>query len=174
MNERLPYEEELSKQLNNLQLPEENVSWEDMQRRLEEDDDDEPIITPFQKGCLGGSLLLLLLLLAIWLMIKPTHWPWNRNEKSVISSGESDNDPTYDSVANTRIKKLLKDTGSAAILANPVTEQTGLKGKTKKGITKDLSPSNNKTTLPIEFDGKRKAVLKKYRRKAILHTNIFS
>ncbi len=58
MNERLPYEEELARQLNDLPLPDENISWEDMKRRLEEDDDDSVIIPPSKIGCLGYGLLL--------------------------------------------------------------------------------------------------------------------
>ena len=38
MNERLPYEEQLSQQWNNLPLADENMAWADMKRRLEEDD----------------------------------------------------------------------------------------------------------------------------------------
>ena len=82
MNERLPYEEELSKQLNDLQLPDEDVSWKDMERRLNDDSDDGVIVPPLQRGCLGYSLLLILLALAIWLIVKPGKWPWNKNEKS--------------------------------------------------------------------------------------------
>ena len=71
MNERLPYEEELAKQLEDLHLPDENVAWEDMRRRLEKDkDDDSVIITPPIKGCLGYGLLLLLIATVLFFVFR--------------------------------------------------------------------------------------------------------
>ncbi len=90
MNERLPYEEELAMQLEELHLPDENVAWEDMRRRLEKDkDDDSVIIPPPVKGCLGYGLLLLLIATVLFFVFR-TNKP-----------GESLKSKPVDSVATT-------------------------------------------------------------------------
>ena len=48
MSDRLPYEEQLVQQWNDLPLPDEDMAWADMKRRLEEDDDDS--IIPFSSA----------------------------------------------------------------------------------------------------------------------------
>ena len=40
MNDKLPYEESLEQQLNDLPLPDEEQSWQKMKALLEDDDDD--------------------------------------------------------------------------------------------------------------------------------------
>ena len=40
MNKRLPYEEQMAEQLKQVSLPDENMAWADMKRRLERDDND--------------------------------------------------------------------------------------------------------------------------------------
>lgn len=73
MSERLPYEEQLPQRLRDVPLPDEDLAWADMERRLEEDDDDG-IIAWWRKGCLGwGFLLLALLATGLW-------WFLNRND----------------------------------------------------------------------------------------------
>jgi len=61
MNDRLPYEEQLTQQWNDLPLPDENMAWEDMKRRLEEDDD-KRIIPFWLRGCGLWSLLAVIVL----------------------------------------------------------------------------------------------------------------
>jgi hypothetical protein len=73
MNKRLPYEEEIAKQLENIPLPGENEAWADMKRRLDEDDDDR--VFPFWlNGCLGWSLLGVIVLIVGWWIIRPEKW----------------------------------------------------------------------------------------------------
>ena len=73
MNERLPYEEQLAQQWNDLPLPDENMAWADMKRRLEEDDDDSFI--PFWlRGCALWGLLAVLLLGLGWWIVRPEKW----------------------------------------------------------------------------------------------------
>ena len=50
MNEYLPYEDELKKQLDDLPLPSEDIAWDDMKQRLDKDDKDRPLIPPFLKA----------------------------------------------------------------------------------------------------------------------------
>jgi len=75
MTERLPYEEQLAQQLQQLPLPDENKAWEDMKRRLEEDDDDGIILPWWRRGC-GLWIVVLLLLLA------GGFWLWKREHTS--------------------------------------------------------------------------------------------
>ena len=67
MNERLPYEEQIEQQWDDLPLPDETISWEDMKRRLEEGEDNG--ILPFWlRGCgLWGLLLVVLVGIGWWL-----------------------------------------------------------------------------------------------------------
>jgi len=82
MSDRLPYEEQLKQQLNELPLPDENMAWEDMKRRLEEDDDDG-IILIWLRGCgLWGLLLVVLVVIGWWLFWQPKHE--NKKETAVI------------------------------------------------------------------------------------------
>lgn len=138
MNKRLPYEEELSKRLNDLQLPDEEVSWKDMERRLNDDSDDGVIFPPLQKGCLGYSLLLILLAVVIWLIVKPGKWPWN-NEKNVVSSEKVHNNKK-DTAGNISTRDLqknpkhetLKDFRHAAAASKNQRTKDSLKASNKK------------------------------------------
>ncbi len=56
MNEHVPYEDELKKRLDDLPLPNENIAWEDMKRRLDKDDDDRPIIPPVSVAALPAAI----------------------------------------------------------------------------------------------------------------------
>ena len=80
MNDRLPYEEQLSQQWNDLPLPDEDMAWADMKRRLEEDDDDSFI--PFWlRGCgIWGLLLIVLIGIGWWLFWQPK----NENKKEHV------------------------------------------------------------------------------------------
>ncbi len=67
MNEYSPYEKQLQQQLNDLPLPDENMAWADMKRRLDEEDDDG-IIAWWRPGCgIWGLLLLTTILIGWWI-----------------------------------------------------------------------------------------------------------
>lgn len=67
MSELLPYEQELAQKLQHLPLPDSNVAWEDMKRRLKDDDDDDDIIPFWLRGCaLWGLLGIFILGLGWW------------------------------------------------------------------------------------------------------------
>ncbi len=74
MSERLPYEDSIHDQLNDLPLPNEDRSWEQMRKLLEEDDDNRVPPPIFLRGCLGWGLLLLLVLGGLWLWLRPEKW----------------------------------------------------------------------------------------------------
>jgi len=73
MSERLPYEEQLAQQWNDLPLPDENAAWADMKRRLEEDDDDR-LIPVWLRGCAFWGLIGVLLLGLGWWILRPEKW----------------------------------------------------------------------------------------------------
>jgi hypothetical protein len=75
MNEKLPYEEQLDRGWDELPLPNEDMAWKDMKRRLDEDDDDKIVVPPPRRGCGVGALLIGLLLLGgFWFLLRPEAW----------------------------------------------------------------------------------------------------
>ncbi|HEV8081650.1 MAG TPA: hypothetical protein VGP55_00510 [Chitinophagaceae bacterium] len=85
MNERLPYEEQLLKQWNDLQLPDENFAWEDMKRRLEKDND-KVIIPPAKNGCFIFGLLFMFFAVLLFFIVRPDKWVWNKKEQKIDST----------------------------------------------------------------------------------------
>jgi hypothetical protein len=73
MSERLTYEMQLQQQWIDLPLPDENLAWADMKRRLEEEDD-RPVIAWWRRGCVVWSVLLLTLLAIGWWWFRPEKW----------------------------------------------------------------------------------------------------
>ncbi len=89
MNDRLPYEEQVAQQWIDLPLPDENMAWADMKRRLEEDDDDG-IIPIWLRGC-GLWVLIAIILIGIgWWFIRPDKW-WNKKQatESMTTTGQN-------------------------------------------------------------------------------------
>jgi hypothetical protein len=75
MNEKTPYEEQLDRAWDELPLPNEDMAWKDMKRRLDEDDDDKIIAPPPRSGCGIGALLIGLLLFGgFWFLLRPEKW----------------------------------------------------------------------------------------------------
>jgi len=72
MEHLLPYEVVLNEQWNDLPLPDMNMAWADMKRRLDEDDD-KPVI-PWWKGCAGWAILAVLLVGIAWWIVRPEKW----------------------------------------------------------------------------------------------------
>ena len=137
MNKRLPYEEELSKQLSDLPLPDENAAWQGMKRRLDEDRDGGVIIPPPRKGCLGYSLLLALLAIVIWLVINPAKWPWNKNQKESILSGNVHNSEKNDTAIDNMAKDSTKPSKPGSLVTHVKDLDTVARNK-KERLTKDL------------------------------------
>ena len=78
MNERLPYEDDLSEKLSDLNLPDENMAWADMKRRLDEDTD-KPLAPFLPKGCMGYGIFAALLIALLWIGYKSS---WFSKESS--------------------------------------------------------------------------------------------
>ncbi len=91
MSEQLPYEEQLPHQWDDLVLPDVNLAWEDMKRRLEEDDDQKPLAW-WRRGCMLWGFLLLGLLGASWWLFHPEEWfnsKKENNKSTVIEKKDS-------------------------------------------------------------------------------------
>ncbi len=106
MNERLPYEDELVNRLNDLPLPNEEMAWEDMRRRLEKDDGDKPVIVPLLKGCGGYAILLISLAIVLLLIIDPAKWFHTKVEEqpnniTVVETKTNDNKDRQGGVGKT-------------------------------------------------------------------------
>lgn len=99
MSERLPYGELPEERLTDLPLPDEDLAWEDMRRRLEEDDDDKPVIVWWRRGCMLWGLLLLGLMATGWWFFyhdnkKPvTDKKETSTEKEIVSTIPNRNSP---------------------------------------------------------------------------------
>jgi hypothetical protein len=83
MNDRLPYDDLLAGKLNELPLPDENMAWEDMKKRLEEDERDH-LFPIWFTGC-GVWVIGALLIVAIgWWLARPEKWFTDQKERHVI------------------------------------------------------------------------------------------
>ncbi|HRG80915.1 MAG TPA: hypothetical protein PLO99_00305 [Chitinophagaceae bacterium] len=86
MSERLPYETALATKWSSgsmaadFPLPDENLAWADMRRRLDEDEERRPIAW-WRWGCLGWALLGVLAVGAGWYFLQPQKW-FRRNDKT--------------------------------------------------------------------------------------------
>ena len=129
MNEHLPYEDELMKRLNDLQLPNEDAAWEDMKRRLDKDDEDKPIIPLVFKGCGGYAILLLLVAIVLLLIVDPARWFHGSTKKPHI---------TTDSVEYRKLANKNGKYNHEPVPGNDTAHEILLKDNTalsKKGIT---------------------------------------
>lgn len=81
MNKKLPFEEALEQQMNNLPSPNEDESWQKMKKLL--DENGKPVPLSFLKTYKVWIVLILLLLMGVWFIILPAHAP---KEKPVTTS----------------------------------------------------------------------------------------
>lgn len=93
MSDRLPYEERLSEQLNDLPLPDENLAWGDMRRRLDKDDDDRGFFLFRLPGCVLWGLMLLLVIAVGWWVIRPEKWFTGKTADEKITSVPAQKEP---------------------------------------------------------------------------------
>ncbi len=107
MSERLPYEEHLNNSWQDIPLPDENLAWEDMKRRLEQEDEKPPVAW-WRKGCATWGLLLLLVAITGWFIysgyIKRRDSNQNFTQTPVsLSTGDS---------SRSEIHSIKKDSGN--------------------------------------------------------------
>jgi len=113
MIERLPYENQLAGQwssttaMDDFPLPDENLAWADMRRRLDEDEERRPLAW-WRWVCLGWALLGLLVIGAGWYFLQPQQWfRGNKKNESIIAEQSKATDP-----ANQQEKGKLPIAGS--------------------------------------------------------------
>jgi hypothetical protein len=153
MNEKLPCEEKLPVQLNDLTLPDEDMAWQDMKRRLEEDDDDRIIVPPpVNRGCAGWGLLLLLLLVGAWVLLKPQNWFNKKNEKQTVQiKPTGNNNDTVQSagvinkIKNKNSEILKTDSSTNELKTNPVIDNPG---SSELSLKKAKIDKNESTASP--------------------------
>jgi hypothetical protein len=140
MSELLPYEKQLQQQLNDLPLPDENLAWADMKRRLEEDDDDG-IIAWWRRGCTVWGFLLLVLLATGWWILRPEKWFTNSSKKEQVivqqkdSSAIQRNKPAGELTGNDDKEGSEKD--------NELTNENDNTVTYKEPVSREIIPSNN-------------------------------
>jgi hypothetical protein len=111
MSERLPYEEQLPQQWNNLPLPDEDMAWADMKHRLEEEED-KPLLPFWLRGCAGWALLGLLVVGLGWWMLRPDKWGQKKKENAELHTAVKEQTSRSDSAFT------LKDTSATATNKN--------------------------------------------------------
>ena len=143
MNERLPYEEQLAQQWDDLPLPDENIAWKDMERRLDDNDDDS-IIPVWLRGCGLWSLLAIVLLGLGWWFVRPDKW-LNRKQRT-------ENVTTTD-------QKEKKDNNNTTRISSEDTSQKIKEtvGKKSKDNNKNvlIDPSADSSLTPVNQQSKK-------------------
>ena len=140
MSERLPYEEHLNNSWQDMPLPDENLAWEDMKRRLEQEDEKRPVAW-WRKGCALWGLLLLLLAITGWFIYSA----YNKNSDAdqivtqtpeSLSNGDSNRSEIPSIKRESGISnKNQSDTGTINVLPKEITgsQETNSQQKTSIG-----------------------------------------
>jgi len=176
MSERLPYEEQLPQQWDDLALPDENRAWEDMKQRLEKEDDDK-IVFWWRRGCMLWGFLLLGLLGLGWWVLQPQQWFKGKNEKeettTSISSAEQNKQTinSNDTAAFNNRKKegqtmessnnttgqIIADSSLSAVPVQPQVKKNATASSIRKTLTDEAGmnteiqqPAVKKRTVPVK------------------------
>jgi hypothetical protein len=158
MNDKQPYEQKIEDQLNNLPLPDEDMAWEDMRRRLEKDDDKPvPFFWFYKKWILG--LIGIIILVIGWWILRPEKW-WNKKratENITITTSKDDHtinsnkiinpgDPSENTINDQKAKNELpapnrdRRNGAPGIISLDKVDQKKQESKQKE--TKTASPKS--------------------------------
>ncbi|MEO6612668.1 MAG: hypothetical protein ABIT05_14690 [Chitinophagaceae bacterium] len=154
MSERLPYEEQLPAQWNDLPLPDENMAWADMKRRLEEDND-KPLLPIWLRGCMGWGLLMILVLGLGWWILRPGKW-FRKKEENPQTKGIAENKTNSDSVftlkdsSSTTAKEVRPGSPDSAGTAKVNPGDKDIPGKIIPG-TDEIKNVTNKQKKPVTF-----------------------
>jgi hypothetical protein len=176
MSERLPYEEQIAQQWDDLPLPDENRAWEDMKQRLEEEDDDK-IVFWWQRGCMLWGFLLLGLLGLGWWLLQPQQWFAGKKEKNettaAVSSAEQNrqainrNDTAAFPIrkkeeqpvesSNNTTGQINADSSPSAVPVQPQIKNNPIRSSTRKTLTDEAGmnteiqqPVVKKRTVPVK------------------------
>ena len=154
MSELLPYETKLANELQNLPLPDENMAWADMKRRLDEDDDN--IVPVWWRGCLLWSLLCLVLLVTGWWFLKhTTNDPIKQtiqrtdslNKQSIEKDGNAVNNNNTLPKNDTIKKIIINDSSNTKqIIKDPLID-TGSNTKKEKNVTAKVEMIDSKQAM---------------------------
>jgi hypothetical protein len=161
MSDRLPYEEQVTQQWNDLPLPDESMAWADMKRRLDKDDDDG-IIPIWLRGCGLWGLLAVGLLAIGWWFVRPDKWgSKNQETKSETTIDQKENKNSSNNNNNEKINSddtihLIKSTD----------------GKKPTDGIKDISTTSSAdSSVTGLHHGQKKPLLKKEADISVVATN---
>lgn len=175
MSERLPYEEQLRQQWDDLPLPDENRAWEDMKQRLEEEDDDK-IVFWWRRGCMLWGFLLLGLLGLGWWLLQPQQWftdkkesinttvgskdvnkqTINRNDTAAFNNRKKEEQPVGSN--NNTTGQITGDSSLSTVSVQPQIKNKTTRSSTRKTLTTDEAgmnteiqqPAVKKRTVPVK------------------------
>ena len=142
MNKRSPYEEQMAEQLKQVSLPDENMAWADMRRRLDKDDDDRFI--PFWlNGCLLWTLLAVVILTLGWWIVRPENW----FERKKVESHKIPANRSEEERQNNLSQKTKLQQDSTIFFEGSLKQQNGhIQNHTKEGKGR-ISRKENSGTL---------------------------
>lgn len=153
MNERLPYETQLAGQWStttagaDFPLPDENLAWADMRRRLDEDEEKRPVAW-LRWGCLGWALLGLLVVGAGWYFLQPQNW-FSENRKN--ETVRTEQPPTTGPAKQQEKEKqpiLIVPNGEHQIEIDPANESAD-HDKQEKQIENKKQPASSQALNPL-------------------------
>jgi hypothetical protein len=156
MSERLPYEEQLNQQWNELPLPDENMAWADMKRRLDDDNDGTPIVW-WRRGCGLWGLLLLVLLGLGWWFVRPEQWFMDKTKdnKSSVQQHDDSIKKTLAEKNSTDLKTPENDSSQQKKDAGVKQEKNDERNTTNEtGVTERDNPIHKNETIGTASDVK--------------------
>jgi hypothetical protein len=148
MSDRLPYEDQLAQQLNDLPLPDENMAWADMKRRLEEEDDDR--ILPFWlNGCGLWGLVALVLIGIGWWFVRPDKW-WSKTSNTETSTSNATKENTGNKNSTGNFETNPNQNGSTQTIDSNTQQNIS----TLKTDTANISnnPNQQPSQIPVVKD----------------------
>lgn len=140
MTGHLPYEEQLQQQWNDLPMPDMDMAWADMKRRLEEDDN-RRLIPFWLRGCAGWLLLGLLVTAVAWWIIRPEKW--FKKTKSKQSTSQVTVQPNEIKPKGDSITYSKQDSNGSSIVLKPQSDSVS-----KNNIKPNGDTSSGKTIQP--------------------------
>jgi hypothetical protein len=158
MNPLLPYEEQLGLQLGDLVLPDENLAWADMKRRLDEDED-KRLIPLWLRGCAPWAFLIIVLVGIGWWLVRPEKWfvknqpgveaVERSGDSSVKESGGTIHLPDSSGMINRKVRDSISNTWIGTDSPVRVIKSNALRPQS-------INPVNNKAShLDIRVNEKR-------------------